>query len=200
MNVNDAKFPIVVLISGYGSNLQAIMNEIDAGFCPAEIRAVLSNEPEASGLERAKRANIPTEVIQHRDFQNRKQFEKALMKSIDKYQPKLIVLAGFKRILGNEFIQHYPKRIINVHPSLLPKYPGLNSLEQVLAAGETEHGVSIHFVTNELDAGPLIVQIKVPVLKDDTVVTLGARIQQLEQKLYPQVITWFATGKIKCGN
>lgn len=182
--------PIVVLISGNGSNLQAIIDAIAVDL-PAKICAVISNKVDAYGLERAKQANIPTKVIIRKDFPNRDAYEHALQQNIDQYEPRLIVLAGFMHILGERFVAAYPNRIINIHPSLLPKYPGLNTHAQVLANGDKEHGVTIHFVTPEVDAGPIIAQAKLAVLPDDTVESLQQRIHQLEHKLYPAVIRQF---------
>ena len=187
--------PIVVLISGSGSNLQAIIDAISAGL-PAEICAVISNEPQAYGLSRARKAGIPTEVINHRDYLNRETFDQALMTRIDHYQPKLIVLAGFMRILTTHFVRHYSGRMLNIHPSLLPHYQGLNTHQRVLDAGDHVHGVSVHFVTPELDGGPVILQAEIPVLGEDDAETLAKRIHIQEHIIYPQVIRWFAEGRL----
>ncbi|MCB1826776.1 MAG: phosphoribosylglycinamide formyltransferase [Coxiellaceae bacterium] len=173
---------IVVLISGNGSNLQAIL---DANI---PISAVISNEADAFGLERARKANIPAHIVNHRDFESRDQFDKALQEQIEVYQPNLIVLAGFMRKLGKAFVEHYENKIINIHPSLLPKYPGLHTHRKVLENKDKEHGVSIHIVTTELDAGPLLAQEKLSVHPDDTEESLKKRIQIIEHKLYPAVI------------
>lgn len=189
--------PIVVLISGNGSNLQAIIDAAKRGSLPVTIRAVISNRHHALGLERAKRAGIPTVVIDNKHFIDRESFDTALQAAIDSYEPALVVLAGFMRILTPAFVRHYHGRMLNVHPSLLPAFRGLNTHRRALAAGATEHGVSIHFVTDELDGGPVIIQKKVPILADDDVVTLTARVQTVEHCLYPRVIGWFAAGRLQ---
>lgn len=188
--------PIVVLISGNGSNLQAIIDAIRAGL-PAEIRAVISNNPQAYGLNRAREAGIPAEVIDHHDYVSRTAFDQALMARIDHYQPKLVVLAGFMRILTDEFVTHYHGRMLNIHPSLLPRYQGLNTHQRVLDAGDKIHGVSVHFVSSELDGGPVILQAEIPVYEDDDTDTLVERIHEQEYIIYPQVIRWFAEGRLR---
>lgn len=187
-------FPIVVLISGNGSNLQAIIDAQEQG-APFSIAAVISNVENAHGLLRAEKAGIKTEVLNHQHFSSREEFDRQLMHAIDHYHPNLIVLAGFMRKLGTEIVQHFSGKMINIHPSLLPKYPGLSTHERALAAGDHEHGVSIHFVTETLDAGPLIAQERIPILQDDTPETLKARIHALEHVLYPKVIAAFALSK-----
>lgn len=188
--------PIVVLISGNGSNLQAIIDAIRAGL-PAEIRAVISNNPQAYGLNRAREAGIPAEVIDHHDYVSRTAFDQALMARIDHYQPKLVVLAGFMRILTDEFVTHYHGRMLNIHPSLLPRYQGLNTHQRVLDAGDKIHGVSVHFVSSELDGGPVILQAEIPVYEDDDTDTLVERIHKQEHIIYPRVIRWFAEGRLR---
>ncbi len=188
--------PIVVLISGNGSNLQAIIDAIRAGL-PARICAVISNKPQAYGLTRAREAAIPTEVIDHHEYNSRAAFDQALMARIDHYQPKLLVLAGFMRILTDEFVNHYHGRMINIHPSLLPRYQGLNTHQRVLDAGDQIHGVSVHFVTPELDSGPVILQAEIPVHADDDADALAERIHQQEHIIYPRVIRWFAEGRLR---
>ncbi len=183
------KIPLVALISGRGSNLKAI---IDANDPLIEIRAVISNRPDAKGLIYAQENGIPTEVLDHKQFATRKSFDTHLQTSIDHYQPKLIVLAGFMRILSSEFVAHYQGRLINIHPSLLPAFKGLNTHQQALEAGVKEHGASVHFVTEDLDAGPVIIQASVPVLPDDDSESLGARVLIEEHRIYPQAIHWFA--------
>ena len=189
-------FPIVVLISGDGSNLQAMIDATSQGL-DVDIRAVISNRADAFGLERAKRANIPTHVIDHQQFAARTEFEAALRKQIDAYQPRLIALAGFMRRLSAEFVRHYAGRMINIHPSLLPKYPGLNTHQRVLQAQETIHGVTIHYVTADIDAGPVICQQSLTVHPNDTESSLHQRIHQLEHQLYPQVLAWIAAGRLQ---
>ncbi|MDH5573599.1 MAG: phosphoribosylglycinamide formyltransferase [Gammaproteobacteria bacterium] len=195
-----APLPIVVLISGSGSNLQAIIDAIASGQLNAEIRAVISNRPDAYGLTRARHAHIPVEILNHQDFASRETFDQALMDLIDSYQPKLVVLAGFMRILTSNFVLHYSGKMLNIHPSLLPKYQGLNTHQQVLDANDNEHGVSIHYVTPELDGGPIILQAKVPVFADDDIDRLAQRIHQQEHIIYPLVINWVAQGRIKLEN
>jgi len=192
-----AALPIVVLISGNGSNLQAIIDAVNRKEIPAEIRAVISNRPQAFGLERARRAGIPTVVIDHGRFADRQSFDAALQAAIDGYRPALVVLAGFMRILTPAFVTHYHGRMLNVHPSLLPAFRGLDTHRRALAAGVTEHGLSIHFVTDELDGGPVIIRKKVAVLPGDDVDSLTARVQEAEHRLYPRVIAWFATGRLR---
>ncbi len=188
---------LVVLISGRGSNLQSIIDRIRAGELQADLRAVVSNRPSAAGLQRAAEAGIATEVVDHRAFPNRNEFERVLMCSIDRHQPELLVLAGFMRVLGDDFVRRYRGRMINIHPSLLPAYRGLHTHERVLAAGDREHGASVHFVTPELDGGPVIAQARVPVLEGDDPVTLAARVLQQEHHLLPAVIGWFVEGRIR---
>lgn len=193
--MNYKKFPIIVLISNNGSNLQAIINAIHEGL-PVEIQAVISNRATAYGLKRAKRANIPIHIISNSKFPSYTYFEKILIKTIDHYQPKLIALAGFMRKLGQVFIDHYYGQIINIHPSLLPKYVGLNTHERVLAAKESEHGVSVHYVTKDLDNGPLIYQARFQITTNDTIKTLQYNIHALERVVYPTVLSWLATGRL----
>lgn len=191
--------PIVVLISGNGTNLQSIIDTIRNGLS-VEIRAVISNKANAYGLKRAKQANIPTHLISHRSFPSRIAFEKVLQETIYHYYPQLIVLAGFMRKLGPEFISHYRGRIINIHPSLLPKYPGLHTHERILITKDREHGVSIHYVTEDLDTGPLICQARLLVTPGDTPEILKERIHALEHVVYPEVLSWFADRRVVLDN
>ena len=193
---NKQILPIVVLISGNGSNLQAIIDAIDAKNLSADIRAVISNKKDAYGLERAKKSGIPAEVVPHTDFNNREAFDKALIDKIDQYQPGLVVLAGFMRILTEDFVNHYQGRMMNIHPSLLPKFQGLNTHARVLEENEKLHGASVHFVTNDLDSGPLIIQAQVPVHADDDEESLAARVHEQEHQIYPLAIQWFAEGRL----
>jgi len=186
---------VVVLISGNGSNLQAMIDAVKNGLA-INIAAVISNQPDAYGLQRASDAGIPAHVIDHRQFDSRDDFDTALQEQIDTYQPNLIVLAGFMRRLGSEFVAHYPGRMINIHPSLLPKYPGLDTHKRALEAGDRQHGASIHFVTDDLDAGPIIDQATLDIKADDTEETLKSRVQALEHQLYPEVLGWFAENRI----
>jgi phosphoribosylglycinamide formyltransferase-1 len=189
---------LVVLISGRGSNLKAIIEQIRNGSIAADICAVISNNPGAPGLEIARAAGIAAHVVDHQTFATRADFEAVLVKLIDACRPSLVVLAGFMRVLGREFIEHYAGRMINVHPSLLPAFPGLNTHARALAAGVKEHGATIHFVTPEIDSGPIIAQVKVPVLTGDTPDTLAERVLQEEHRLYPKVIQWFVAGRLSC--
>lgn len=188
---------VIVLVSGNGSNLQAIIDQTEKGELPIDLRAVISNVPQAKGLDRARRHNIATEVVNHKDFASREAFDSALRDTIDSYQPDLVVLAGFMRIFTPEFTRHYEGRMLNIHPSLLPKYQGLNTHRRAIEAGDTEHGVTVHFVTAELDGGPPIIQAYVPVLEDDSEDDLAARVLVEEHKIYPQAIKWFAEGRLK---
>ncbi len=198
--MSDARvtpLPAVVLLSGNGSNLQAIIDAIASEALPIEIRAVISNRPQAFGLERARRAGLFNAVLEHAAFADRASFDRALMALIDAHQPGLVILAGFMRILTPEFVRHYHGRLLNIHPSLLPNYTGLDTHRRALAAGEREHGASVHFVTEELDGGPVIIQGRVPVLADDTPESLASRVLALEHRLYPLAIRWFAEGRLR---
>jgi phosphoribosylglycinamide formyltransferase-1 len=186
----------VVLISGSGSNLQAIIDAVSHGKLPAEIRAVISNRPGVKGLGRAKHAGIPTEVLDHKLFASREDYDRALMTLINHFEPGLVVLAGFMRLLTDEFVAHYAGHMLNIHPSLLPAFKGLDTHRRALAAGSTEHGASVHFVTPQLDGGPVIVQARVPVKPGDTPERLAARVLIQEHHLYPLVIGWFAEGRL----
>lgn len=176
---------LAVLISGNGSNLQALIDAIAAKQLDANIHTVISDNPDAFGLQRAQEANIPAIHISPTD---KKTFETALLTTLQKYSPDLIVLAGFMRILSVKIIQTYPNKIINIHPSLLPKYPGLNTYERVLAAGDLVHGTTVHFVTEQVDQGKIIAQQSVPILLNESVTTLKQKIQAIEHRLYPKVI------------
>ena len=187
---------IVILVSGRGSNMRAIIEAVRDGRLPAEIRAVVSNEPDAPALEHARAAGIPAIAINHRDFPARARFDQALMREIDSHDPRLVVLAGFMRILGREFIAHYAGRLINIHPSLLPAFPGLDTHERALQSGAKFHGASVHFVTHEVDGGPVIVQAAVPVRPDDSPDTLAARVLAEEHRIFPLAIRWFLDGRL----
>jgi phosphoribosylglycinamide formyltransferase-1 len=195
--VPTPKLPIVVLISGSGSNLQALIDAIACGELNAEIRAVISNRPDAKGLQRARDAGIPTEVLDHTRFESREAFDQALQQRIDSFEPRLVVLAGFMRLLTDNFVDHYLGRMLNIHPSLLPAYTGLNTHQRVLDAGEPRHGASVHFVTAELDGGPLILQATVDVQPDETPTSLAARVLEKEHKIYPLAVQWFAEGRLQ---
>lgn len=195
-SVSDSRLALVVLISGNGSNLQAIIDAIRTGELNAEIRAVISNNPDAYGLIRARQAGIPAKVLDHRQYTNRETYDQALQTLLDEYQPQLVVLAGFMRILTADFVNYYHGRMLNIHPSLLPKYQGLNTHQRVLQAGDKIHGVSVHFVTPELDGGPVILQAEVPILPGDTADDLAQRVHQQEHVIYPLVIRWIAEGRL----
>lgn len=189
-------FPIVVLISKRGSNLKALLDAVGRGEVAAEVRAVVSNRADAEGLNYARAAGIPAAVIDHKAYADRASFDAALAAAIDCYAPKLVVLAGFMRILTADFVRHYRGRLLNIHPSLLPALRGLDTHARALAEGHREHGASVHLVTEELDAGPVILQAHVPLLADDTPETLAARVLQQEHRIYPQVIAWFSAGRL----
>lgn len=188
---------VAVLISGSGSNLQAIIDAQEAGEIGAQVCVVISNKPGVKGLERAQKHGIPTQVIDHRAYESREQFDSALCKVIDSYSPDLVVLAGFMRILTPAFTQHYLGCMLNIHPSLLPKYQGLHTHQRAIEAGDKEHGVTVHFVTAELDGGPAVIQARIPVLPNDTAENLAARVLVEEHKIYPRVIGWFANGRLR---
>lgn len=183
---------VVVLVSGSGSNLQAILDTIARGELKARVAGVLSNRSDAYALIRAVNRHIPTAVINHKDFPDREQFDRAMIKQIDAWQPDVVVLAGFMRILTPLFVTHYEGRLLNIHPSLLPKYKGLHTHQRALEAGDKEHGCSVHFVTAELDGGPVIAQAVVPVLDSDDVTALTERVHKAEHELYPQILAWLA--------
>lgn len=191
---------LVILISGRGSNMEAILEEAAAGRLPVEVRAVISNEPEAPGLARAWARGVPTDVVCHRDYPDRRAFEAALMARIDACQPDCVALAGFMRVLSPEFVQHYAGRLLNIHPALLPQFPGLHTHERALKAGLQRHGASVHFVTPEVDQGPVIIQAAVPVHPDDTPETLAARVLEQEHRIYPLAIRWFVEGRLSVQN
>ncbi|AOS97411.1 Phosphoribosylglycinamide formyltransferase [Microbulbifer aggregans] len=194
---DDNRCRVVVLISGSGTNLQAIIDGAAEQQCPYEVCAVISNKPEAYGLARANDAGIETAVVNHREYLDREGFDTALIEVIDRYQPELVVLAGFMRILTPGFVRHYSGRLINIHPSLLPKYQGLHTHQRALDAGDSEHGATVHFVTEELDGGPPIVQAVVPVESGDTAQSLAQRVQVQEHIIYPLAVEWFAEGRLR---
>lgn len=183
---------VVILISGRGSNMRSI---VDAGL-PADIRAVISNRPDAAGLAYARDRGIATEVVDHTAYPDRAAFDAALAACIDRHAPDLVVLAGFMRILTPGFVEHYRGRMINIHPSLLPAFTGLHTHRRAIEAGCRVAGVTVHFVTGELDGGPIIAQAAVPVLAGDSETTLAARVLVQEHLLYPQVVRWFIDGRL----
>lgn len=186
--MNTAPLRLVVLISGNGSNLQAIIDSIAAGELPARIAAVVSNRAGAYGLQRAARAGLPARVVARADFASRADFDDALLRCVDSFAPELVALAGFMHILPPKFVAHFARRIINIHPSLLPKFKGLDTHQRALDAGEREHGASVHFVTEELDAGAVIAQSKVTVARGDDAESLRMRVLRAEHQLYPRAI------------
>lgn len=188
---------IVVLISGNGSNLQAIIDACEQKRINGTIRAVFSNKAEAFGLIRARDAGIPAHALAASQFASREAFDRELMQEIDAYAPDVVVLAGYMRILSADFVAHYQGRLLNIHPSLLPKYPGLHTHRQALENGDAEHGTSVHFVTEELDGGPVILQAKVPVFDGDDEEEINARVQVQEHAIYPLVVGWFLDGRLK---
>ncbi|WDY59230.1 phosphoribosylglycinamide formyltransferase [Pseudomonas sp. PSKL.D1] len=190
---------VVVLLSGSGSNLQALIDSASHGDGPVRIRAVVSNRADAYGLQRAAAVGIDTAVLDHKAFDGREAFDAALMACIDGFTPDLVVLAGFMRILSGDFVRHYQGRLLNIHPSLLPKYKGLHTHQRALEAGDAEHGCSVHFVTEELDGGPLVVQAVVPVASGDTAESLAQRVHHQEHQIYPLAVRWFAEGRLRLG-
>ncbi len=186
---------IVVLISGNGSNLQALIDQ--SGEQHYRVSGVVCNRPSAFGLQRAARAGIPSAIVEHGAFPDRAAFDATLLAAVDRFQADFIVLAGFMRILGAAFIRAKPGAILNIHPSLLPKYPGMNTHRRVLAAGDSEHGVSIHFVNEELDGGPIIARSRIAVGEEDSEESLAGRLYRLEHHLYPQVVGWLAAGRLQ---
>jgi len=190
---------VVVLLSGTGGNLQAMIDSFKDGASPVRIRAVISNRDDAFGLQRARDAGIEACVLDHKAYEGREAFDAALVELIDTFEPELLVLAGFMRILSAEFVRHYQGRLLNIHPSLLPRYKGLHTHKRALEAGDAEHGCSVHFVTEELDGGPLVVQAVISVQLQDTPATLAQRVHVEEHRIYPLAIRWFAEGRLSLG-
>jgi phosphoribosylglycinamide formyltransferase-1 len=184
---------LVILISGRGTNMQAIL----AARLPATVAAVISNEPQAAGLSIAQQYGVATRIVDHRAFADRAQFDAMLAREIDALRPDLVVLAGFMRILRSDFVERYSGRLMNVHPSLLPAFTGLNTHRRALASGVKVHGCTVHLVTSELDSGPIVAQAAVPVLRDDSEDTLAARVLAQEHRIYPQAIRWFCEDRIE---
>lgn len=190
--------PAAVLISGGGTNLQAFIDAVDAGSLDLELSLVISNRHDAFGLQRASRAGIATRCIPSRDFSARDAFDAALAGAIRASGAELVLLAGFMRILGRDFVTQHAGRVLNIHPSLLPKYPGLDTHARALAAGDREHGSTVHFVTDELDGGPRIVQGRVPVLPDDDPAVLASRVLEVEHRIYPYAASLYAARRLEC--
>jgi len=187
-----------VLISGSGTNLQALIDAVAAQTLEVDLRVVVSNKPSAAGLQRAQDAGVDAVTVNHKSYRTREDFDAALIVALKPYAPDLIVLAGFMRILTPAFIRQFAGRILNIHPSLLPKYPGLNTHQRAIDARDEWHGSTVHFATEELDGGPAIIQGMVPVLKDDTADTLAARVLTIEHVIYPQATALFASGRLQC--
>jgi phosphoribosylglycinamide formyltransferase-1 len=187
---------IVVLISGNGSNLQALIDAIDEQKIPARIVAVFSNKKDAYGLQRAQDAGIPVITIDHKTFASRDEYDEQLSQEIQKHSPDLLVLAGFMRILSDKFVENFAGRMLNIHPSLLPKYKGLHTHQRAIEANDSQHGASVHFVTPKLDDGPVILQSKVPVFAQETATELASRVQEQERKMYPLVVKWFCQKRL----
>ena len=204
MNQFASRKSIVILVSGNGSNLQAIIDAIATGNTAAvaigakgaKISAVISNVANAYALERANKAGIPTKTVVHSEFDTREAFDENLQSLIDQFNPDLVVLSGFMRLLTEPFVTHYHGRMLNIHPSLLPKYRGLNTHKRALASDDTSHGASVHFVTPDLDSGPVVVQALVDIVDGDTVDTLAERVLKEEHYIYPLVINWFVEGRL----
>lgn len=195
MTQNSNKMPIAVLISGNGSNLQALIDaQPTANY---EIKLVISNRPAVKGIERAKNAGINTLVLDHKAYDSREAFDRAMIEALDSKHIQAVILAGFMRILTPEFTHHFLGRMLNIHPSLLPKYPGLDTHQKALDAGDKEHGLSIHFVTAELDGGPVILQAKVVIDTNDNIESLRQKIHALEHQVYPLVADWLASRKVE---
>ena len=195
--MSNSRCRTAVLISGSGSNLQSFIDKTAQGEIDLNLSVVFSNNPEAYGLARAATAGIATECLDHRDYADREAFDRAVAGVLNAYQPDLIVLAGFMRILSPWFVQHYEGRILNIHPALLPAYPGLDTHQRVLDAGEKWHGSTVHFVTEELDGGPRILQGRLAVNSNETADELCARVQVVEHQIYPEAAHWFGQGRIE---
>ncbi|WP_127555130.1 phosphoribosylglycinamide formyltransferase [Saccharospirillum alexandrii] len=188
---------IVVLISGGGSNLQSLLDQCQTGSLDADIVAVISNRPDAFGLSRARQAGVKALTLDHTGYANRAAFDAALAELIEAQQPDLIVLAGFMRILTDDFVRRFPGKMINIHPSLLPRYPGLNTHQRALDAGDSQAGATVHFVTAELDGGPPIAQVEVPISDQDDAESLARKVLAQEHRLYPTVVDWFVKGRLR---
>ena len=199
-NQDASRRKAVVLISGGGSNLQAFIDHIDAGELDLDIALVVSNVTTAFGLTRAESAGIPNVCISHKDYSSRLEFDTALMSTIDQSEPDIVILAGFMRILTKEVVDHYKNRLVNIHPSLLPKFTGLNTHQRALDAEEEWHGASIHFVIPELDAGPVILQGRLPITSEDDAESLQNRVHKIEHQLYPLAVKWFCQDRLTINN
>ena len=188
---------VAVLISGRGSNLQSLIDAVHQGQLAVSLACVISNDPQAAGLARARRAGVPAEIVDHRAYASREDFAAALAARVDGYDTDLVILAGFMRILTAGFVERYHGRLVNIHPSLLPRLPGLQTHERALEAGLAEHGASVHFVTGELDGGPIIAQARVRIGTGDGPESLAARVLEREHVLLPRVVGWLASGRVQ---
>ena len=194
--MSDSRCRTAVLISGSGTNLQSFIDVAARGEARYELSHVFSNNADAFGLERARNSDLPTDCLDHTQFESRVAFDQAVADCLDARSPDLLILAGYMRILSADFVDRFAGRILNIHPALLPAYPGLNTHQRVLDAGETFHGSTVHFVTEELDGGPPILQGRLEIDANDTADTLKARVQALEHQIYPEVANWFADGRL----
>lgn len=188
---------ILVLISGSGSNLQTILDSCAGGKIAGEVVGVISNKADAYGLVRAEEAGVATSILAQQQFASREAYDAALLTLMQEYRPDLVVLAGFMRILSPALVQHFAGRMLNIHPSLLPKYQGLHTHQRAIDAGDAEHGASVHFVTEELDGGPVILQARVPIFEGDDAGDVAARVQAQEHSIYPLVVQWFCEGRLR---
>jgi phosphoribosylglycinamide formyltransferase-1 len=195
--LNNSRCRAAILISGSGSNLQSFIDQVADGRLDLDIAIVVSNRPDAFGLQRAANANIANVCIEHTAYPDRESFERAVAVALDKFDVDLLILAGFMRILSPWFVKHYEGRILNIHPALLPAYPGLDTHQRVLEAGDQWHGSTVHFVTEELDGGPLVMQGRLPVAPDQTALDLAARVQAIEHQIYPEAARLFADGGLR---
>jgi phosphoribosylglycinamide formyltransferase-1 len=195
--LNDRPCRTAILISGSGSNLQAFIDKAACGEIDLDLCVVFSNKSDAYGLTRAREAGIPVECLEHGDYPDRESFDRAVAGVLDRYSPDLIVLAGFMRILSPWFVQHYAGRILNIHPALLPAYPGLDTHQRVIDAGEKWHGSTVHFVTEELDGGPRILQGRLAVNPGESADELCHRVQAVEHRIYPEAAQWFGQGRLE---
>ncbi len=189
---------VVVLISGRGSNLRALLDASQHADSRFQIAAVISNRPQAAGLDFTREAGIETAIVDHTLFSGRVPFDRQLAQTIDRFRPDIVVLAGFMRILSEEFVDHYRNRLLNIHPSLLPRFKGLETHQRALTAGVTEHGATVHYVTTDLDSGPRLMQAKIAVMAGDDADRLAARVLQQEHQLYPAALELIASGRIDC--
>jgi phosphoribosylglycinamide formyltransferase-1 len=195
--MTDKSCKLAILISGSGSNLQAFIDATKSGQLDADIALVVSNKPGVQGLERARQAGIETALVEHKKYASREEFDQALVDTLTEYAVDLVILAGFMRILTSVFIQPFAGKLMNIHPSLLPKYPGLDTHQRAIDAGDTLAGATVHFVTEELDGGPPIIQAQIALTKNDSVQSLAARVLRAEHKIYPQAAQWFAQKKLQ---